>query len=353
MAAREVALSSLYMCQDWKANTKNTHGALGMNTSVTYEMFLGDIYNIMKPLCRPYTIYCTGYQAQNEDEKELIQNCNERLFGCESNTLYGDVIMFPISNADGMFKISLQGLYDVFNENGMAACIAGIQSMILNFTTDPRDKAPMDRIEDYNSVKKHLIIRPVNYQKHYESLQYAVYERKGDIALVLYLQIRDDFGMMATAKVPKAIYNLWKCPTAFSDALMNTFRQAPTRVYPDGKPDDNSEVGVFLKRGFGYKGMYSEDMPLVTTTKRKDGAIAMFYPGVQKKLAELLGGSYLAVFTVSDLCRVYAEDSCGAVNVLNTLKNINKTAFPADVLSDQLWRYDADNETFEVLPTQN
>ena len=52
------------------------------------------------------------------------------------------------------------------------------------------------------------------------------------------------------------------------------------------------------------KSLSAHAVPTITTTSQMNGAIAMFYPGVKERLAELFGGDYYVAFTSVSL-RVY------------------------------------------------
>ena len=59
--------------------------------------------------------------------------------------------------------------------------------------------------------------------------------------------------------------------------------------------------------------------PTVTTTKQVNGAIAMFYPGVMERIAEMAGGSYYVVFTSIHEAKIHCAGSVDPGMILNTL----------------------------------
>ena len=56
---------------------------------------------------------------------------------------------------------------------------------------------------DFGIVKDQLILRPLNYYRHANDLQDAVYEREGDIAVVLYQLVKDSGPNLLTSKIKR------------------------------------------------------------------------------------------------------------------------------------------------------
>lgn len=90
-------------------------------------------------------------------------------------------------------------------------------------------------------------------------------------------------------------------------------------------------------------------VPTLTTTKKTNGAIALFYPGVKEKLAELFGESYYVAFTSINDVRIHHKDTISPLSVLRRLKDVN-SAFPKEeLLSRKVYYYDKDKKTFEMM----
>jgi hypothetical protein len=91
------------------------------------------------------------------------------------------------------------------------------------------------------------------------------------------------------------------------------------------------------------------DIPVVTTTKQRNGAIAMFYPGVKEKLAELFGGNYYVAFTSVDDARIHAKGTISPIDILSRLKDVNDHFPKEDILSRKVFFYDAAKKVFDTL----
>ena len=96
--------------------------------------------------------------------------------------------------------------------------------------------------------------------------------------------------------------------------------------------------------------MNSLYVPTVTTTKQQNGAIAMFYPGVQEKIAHVCGGSYYVVFTSIHDARIHVKGAMSARQILQSLKDVNKKFNkPEEILSRKVFYYDSEKKELEML----
>lgn len=103
---------------------------------------------------------------------------------------------------------------------------------------------------------------------------------------------------------------------------------------------------------FGYKLEKINPLfaPTITTVKKKNGAIAMFYPGVLEKLAEICGGSYYVSFTSIHDIRIHPVSTVQPRRILRSLKDVNKMFNQAsDILSRQIFVYDNEKKGLEPM----
>lgn len=88
----------------------------------------------------------------------------------------------------------------------------------------------------------------------------------------------------------------------------------------------------------------------LSTARRTNGAIAIFLPGVARRLAELLEGDYFIVFTsihevmIHSVERVYPED------LENVLRQTLQVATPKeDYLTSKIYRYSQETGDFMMF----
>ena len=211
----------------------------------------------------------------------------------------------------------------------------------------------LKEIGNYEVIKERLIIRPINYTNNKYELKDISHKVCGDIALVLYIVLYDDERGLGTTKINRKQFEIWEkdFDEVFDEALVNTNIKALPRMYmnPIDTFRPSYEKGAFMSLDSDITEIGRMQVPVVTTTRQMNGAIAMFYPGVKEKIADLFGGSYYVAFTSIHDARVHRVGSISPKRILRTLKDINNE-FPADeLLSGKVFLYDDESKTFEAL----
>lgn len=90
-------------------------------------------------------------------------------------------------------------------------------------------------------------------------------------------------------------------------------------------------------------------VPTVTTTTQINGAIAMFYPGVMERIAELFGDDYYIAFTGTCEARLHKKGTIQPRNILMRLKQMNKAFDPSETLSNKVYLYETANQELRQL----
>lgn len=304
------------------------------------------------------TYYEDGFTAPGGDKEalELIRDTNIRYHKTESDTLIGNFVVVKIAEGDNqqnVCRFDANYLYESYQKQGWEFVWKIVQDN-LDAVERFNHSDVFSILDDYKAMKKHLIIRPINYTDNRFALKNHIFRQIGDIALVLYMIISDSKETgLNTSKVPKASYDLWNqdYDQIWEDALMNTYVMAPPRMYfnPMDTYHPAYSKGAFMAVGSGMKKILPMQIPTVTTTKQINGAIAMFYPGVKEKIAQMAGGNFYAAFTSIHDVRVYCDKSIPPRHILQNLKSVNAQFDPAEVLSRKVFYYNALTKDFSVL----
>lgn len=87
-------------------------------------------------------------------------------------------------------------------------------------------------------------------------------------------------------------------------------------------------------------------MYILTTRDFSFGAVALFYPGVQERLARIMGGNYYAIpSSVHEFIILPESDRYGESALAQMLYEVNRDVVePEEVLTDTLYYYDAELE---------
>lgn len=207
----------------------------------------------------------------------------------------------------------------------------------------------------YDKVWDALFVRPLNKEKYAEDLERAVYRTVGDIALVLYLRLGADETSITSVKVPREHVKDWDIDeeSVMDAALHNTCVMDPPRFYEWEKLLSDLYYG-----GTGFMG----DEPGLTinlgpsgnclsTKGRTNGAVALFYPGVAQRIAELMDDDFYAVFTSIHEVMVHKSDMVEPEELAEVLRETIREATPEeDFLSFSIYRYS--RETGELMIVQ-
>lgn len=302
------------------------------------------------------TIHCKGEMAAADDEKGRlwIQDVNERYFHTESDTLLGDFLEMTVEHAEDMMtavRYDLSSMYDAYRNNGWEYILQIIDEKVKMCRGG---QTRMEHLAEYAQMQDWMVLRPVNFDERRSELRTAVYKRIGDIALVLYILLYEDKHNYNTCICPREAIESWGVPEEelWETAMRNTMLGALPRMY--FKPEDTTnppyDRGAFMATvGNGEDFQISRnDVPVVTTTRQINGAIAMFYPGVQERLAELVGGEYYVAFTATDSAMIHPVGSVSPRELLLRLKYV-RSVMPEDFLSKYVYKYNSEKKKIEQM----
>ena len=214
--------------------------------------------------------------------------------------------------------------------------------------------SPLDKIQDYQKIRSYLIVRLLNYDHNAEKIEEGVYERIGDIALVLYVNIGSVKEQYISSMIPFSAFSEWKRSKkeVLETALRNTYDLFPPRVFHLAPLED-------LVQGIDFAFMDSEELLFnpnrefgifLTNTNQMNGAISVFLPGVSKKLGELLGGDFYIGFTSLHEAVLHKVGTVELKQIQESLKSMNSEVIAEkDFLSEQVYRYSRENDKIEVV----
>ncbi|MBR3560568.1 MAG: hypothetical protein IKN81_03445 [Oscillospiraceae bacterium] len=311
----------------------------------SYNEFRNEIAPRVANLCSRKGLHMSvqllrdGTTASDEASKILIDETNYLYGHAGADCLIGDyLLLVNISKKragyrcrfalDLLFKLFCVGEWEMVDD----AIIGDLQQ------AESMDRSVIENIRDYGQVKDKLLL----CMRHSETCKIADRDMMcrlyGDMAMTLYAIVKEygaDKRMIAP--VPRVITEAWRMSEEkiFTSAMANTERLMQPRISPNLPIIRNG--GDFLSC---LKQMQSPSQALVTTEPSPDGAIAMFYPGVQEYLAEIMQGDYFAVFTARDECHIHRVDNIPAEKLQAMLDDVNRR-YSETMLTKYVYRYDA------------
>lgn len=319
---------------------------------MTLEYFKGQLYYSLlslKPARRTELgILETGVQYEDQTALRVIRAVNLADQGRDEKVLKEDILyaVWDRGGYDSMIYWPVRELYDYYQKEGWQGVLP---ELITAICQEKAEGLPQEN-DSWLKHRSGLILRPVSSILKREEMTGAVYWLKGDIALMLYYLVYDDRENMMSLKMGRELTEKWgkKDDVLLTGALLNSFARMPPRLFQGQDCLDyyDEEYGVFMpgEEGIPLKTDFRERIQGIigyrlTTTKRVNGAIAVFYPGVKERLAELFGGDYYVGFTsvheavIHPVLYKKLSDMKAAIHHNNALLN------PADVLSNQVFRY--------------
>lgn len=282
----------------------------------------------------------------NDDLAAFITATNSKYFNSSSDELLGDFVELHFENGE-YIRINIGDIDDT-------SSIEDIVNESLSYCDNIRDDAHsvINNMSNYESIKDKLILRPLNLTSNKAALNGACYINNGDVALVLYLVIKEDDKTMNTAKVPEDIVKLWGINrmSVMIDAMNNTAKKYPARMFTNllNINDASDSEPDFMSDTYNKK-LNSGVIPMVTTTKKTNGAISLFYPEVKEKIAEMFGDSFYVAFTSIHEAMIHKNGTIDPSDIRRHIRTTNLTFGPEDTLSDEVFFYDSVNKTFSVV----
>ena len=199
-------------------------------------------------------------------------------------------------------------------------------------------------LDNYEKIKNDLFIRLLNRKKYQRELSRAVYRVIGDIALVLYMQVGEVDGCTSSMKIRRDCLEDWGIDenVVFEAALINTYFISPPRIFMweklIGNPEYDGEWFMDLNHEFHLK--HDSIGNCLSTARRTNGAVAVFLPGVAKRLSDLMNADFYMVFTSIHEVMIHNVNTSYPEDLEVVLRETLREATPdEDFLTDKIYRY--------------
>ena len=208
---------------------------------------------------------------------------------------------------------------------------------------------------DYDTAKNRLFVRLINYGRNADILRNVVYKTFGDIAFTVYAIVdENEFGIVST-KILKFMVKKWDKneDDIFNEAIKNTYYLTPPRIYKwegilrdepyAGESFMNDEDVCDLDKSFSGN--------ILSTTRKTNGAVAVFLPGVAEKISELLDSDFYMVFTSIHEVMIHRTGSgVDPKDLKLVLRDTLREATPSsDYLTSKIYKYNRKTHKFECV----
>ena len=210
-------------------------------------------------------------------------------------------------------------------------------------------------LNDYEKVREHLFLGLLNLEKHRHELKNAVYKTMGDIAITLYVHAGTLKNGITYLKVRSEYLETWglEKDDVLHDALLNSYRILSPRIYDFKK--------MMYTPVYAGDDFMNVDPYFISDKKKKEGiclsvkgltngAVAVLYPEVIKKLVELMDGDFYVVFSSVHEALIHSSKLCSLEELENLLRTSNsRMTFQKEFLTDKVYYYCREKDKFIML----
>lgn len=257
-------------------------------------------------------------------------------------------------DADEVCSVHVDELYTAYQDGvKLNAIINYISNDVLhakNISIYDKTKTLMN----YDTAKSRLFVRLLNCDRNTNVLKNVVHKTLGDIALTVCAIVDDNREDLISTKILKFMVKKWgKTETdIFNEALENTYRATPPRIY-------KLEEMIFNREYTGDSFMESCDEDVISkdgmgnclsTTIKTNGAVAVFLPGVAEHLAELLNSDFYMVFTSIHEVMIHNAKKVDPEDLKSVRTDtIRETVPEEDYLTEKIYKYNRKTHKFECV----
>ncbi len=266
--------------------------------------------------------------------------------------LYG--LMFKRDGSEASPAIYVNQFFDRFRNGESIKTIAGeMVDLYLNSITDKEPKMP--KALDFDDVKDHLTIRVIDIRKNREYLTGVPYMMLGNgMAAVCDIELQQDVeGAWRTTVTHGLMERQGYDKAALFEGAMQTapYVDPPTFTSMGANLFGQGEQGNLLDNDDPLKEENKEPMYVLSNESGMFGAAALFYPGVQEKIAEKLGEGYYALpSSLHEYIIIPESAGIDAKEMCEMVKTANKTVVePKDVLSDNVLHFDRNSKQLDSI----
>lgn len=269
----------------------------------------------------------------------------------------GDRLNITFAEHDDAYEVCSVRVDEVYKAYHEGAKLNAIVNYISNDVLHAKNYNIYDKTKtliDYDTAKSRLFVRLLNCDRNSDILKNVVHKTLGDIALTV-CAIVDNRENLISTKILKSMVEKWRKTETdiFNEALENTYRATPPRIYKwEGILCDESYAGESF--------MNDEDVcdldksfsgNILSTTRKTNGAVAVFLPGVAEKISELLDSDFYMVFTSIHEVMIHSTGSGVDLKDLKlVLQDTLREATPSsDYLTEKIYKYNRRTHKFECV----
>lgn len=274
-----------------------------------------------------------------------------------------DVILHSINFIKKPINLSpniyLEGLYEKYLEGYSIAEIADrIIFLVENqFVTVEDEEKITEKMKNYQNAKNNIILKLINLEKSRKFLKDKVYKPFNDLAIALYVMVRQDSEGILSVAVTEDIMKQWgvSLDKLIEQAMNNMYEKFPLKTESlnsimadladdldiDFEPEEEKDLSE------------TERVYVMTNETKMNGAVSILYKGALENFALEFGVQ--EVIIVPSSCHevlLIPKDGNGRVDekkLQEMLREINESEVdPIEVLSNNVYIYNCETDEITI-----
>lgn len=268
----------------------------------------------------------------------------------KNNGTWKECLLLARKNSHVVPAIHLDNLYE--RTDGQPVDFDELAENLLNFCqSEARGvEEKMHAISDFYQARDHIYARVINKKRNEDMLADVPHETVLDLAVVCYYEIKTERGD-GMLQIDRQLIKHWGITEnqLLAVAKANTARKQPVSFM---KMKDMLRL-LLSERHMAYiSGFDDDDDPLyvLTNADKYFGAYALFYPNVQRHVADVLGSSfYVLPSSIHETILLPVTEPYSPYELQDMVKTVNRTIVdPKEVLSDAVYLYDNKTHTMSI-----
>lgn len=225
-------------------------------------------------------------------------------------------------------------LDDFYMRYRNGAELGGLMRQMAEIVLAKGEEFDFSWIRDYGNIRNHLYVRVCGMERNQDVLKTVPYRNTEDIAMTCHIMLERNEGETAGIMVTKemcAHYGIDE-DMLFRDALRSSRRILPPRM---------DTIRNILKNQMDIDASAGSRMLVLTNSDKRNGAAAMFYPGILRMAAYILRKNIIILpSSVHEVILIPDDEDTDCRELEKLVRQINRTQVAEDEqLSDHVYRY--------------
>ena len=296
-------------------------------------------------------LHLKGFMSDIPLEREIIQNCNNSYLGIDSDILQDDFLFVDVNELESLqlsLRLYPRALFEDYQETGWSAVDKETDNYIDYVGLSQLRSAAA--LKNYNTAKDKLTVTLRNIASKSLLQNGVVYQRLEDFAITLYADLGyTENGLQAKAPITRKITDPWGIDEndLFAVALRNAEKKMSVRIADFhrviSRTVDKEEIAYTIDNedevALAKEHLGDCDSLILFTSPSVDGAVALFFEGVQEKISNIIGDNYLVAFINEEEVVLHRAGTIRPDTIRSNLRRSN--AHGESMITEHAFSYDS------------